>query len=72
MILNKERGQRMSQENRMEELTNQVESLQREIRMISSPAARAAAAAAARESKLDDAAGPKDTKKDLATAQRQV
>ncbi len=69
MILNKERGQRLSQENRIEELNTQVESLQRDIKMISSPAARAAAT---RESKVDDSAAPKDTKKDLAAAQRQV
>jgi hypothetical protein len=70
MVLNKERASKIANENKVEELKSQIAGLEREIQLLASPAARAAA----RDSKESkgESNPPKDVKKELAAANKQV
>jgi hypothetical protein len=78
MNLNKERGLRASASARAEELQQLADRQQRDLELLASPAARAAAAAGARaEAKRGgDSPGqelpPQDTRRELAQAKKQV
>jgi hypothetical protein len=77
MSLNKERGLRASASARAEELQQLADRLQRDLELIASPAARAAAGASASggsraEAKRGDSPGPPDTRRELTQAKKQV
>lgn len=69
LALNKERSLRLSQDHRIAEMTREIEHLNRDLKLIASPAARAAAT---RDAKEDGPLPQKDIKKDLAMALKQV
>lgn len=80
MNLNKERGLRASASSRIEELQQLAERQQRDLDLLASPAARAAAlgsaSSRAADAKNGDSPGrdlpPQDTRRELAQAKKQV
>ena len=71
MALNKERAQKVSVDGKTDEMRKQIEFLQRELQLVASPAARAAARES-KESKDESASASKDMKKELVNANKQV
>jgi hypothetical protein len=71
VALNKEKGINASNKKRIDDLMDENERLKREIELISSPAARAAASKSIRESK-DTSNDNRDYQKELANSNRQV
>lgn len=74
VVLNKEKALKIASDNRAEEYKREVDMLQRELHLLSSPAARAAARAEAKgEAKGDlSSALPRDNRKELLAANKQV
>ena len=73
LSLNKERSLRLGAESQCEEYRREIERLKRDLDLISSPAARAAARAESKESKPGEpGAAQKDYRKELAAASKQV
>lgn len=71
MLLNKERSLKVSADSQKEELKREVESLKRDLQLLSSPAARAVARGESKDAKAGDAP-PKDVRKELTAATKQV
>jgi hypothetical protein len=69
LALNKERALRQSQDNRIAEMTREIDHLNRDLKLVASPAARAAAT---RDAKNEGSAPQRDVKKDLTVALKQV
>lgn len=73
MTLNKERSLKSSVDTQKEELKREIEQLKEDLKLVSSPAARAAARGEGKDHRvIDGSAVPKDARKDLAAASKQV
>lgn len=73
LALNKEKSLRHASESQVEEYRREIDQLKRDLELISSPAARAAARAESKESKPGEVAvSQKDFRKELAAANKQV
>lgn len=71
MALNKERSLRATSDGREVALKREIEKLQRELQLLASPAARAAARGEGKDSDSSPSVS-KDTKKELSTLNKQV